>query len=120
MNFLMFFFPKNLSIKIVMFGPAFGAVIWLTFFQNYVMPLFFSGLPSYLVGMRRRTVGVSYARDNPHFLHYLEKPVHNATRHFSCSSRVKPKVLNTLFILRLRQYSNTKQAPCHIQTPGPS
>ena len=28
---------------------------WLTFFQSYMLPLFFNGLLSYLVGMKRRT-----------------------------------------------------------------
>ena len=38
---------------------------WLTFFQSYMIPLFFSGLLSYLVGMKRRT------RDNYYFLYYI-------------------------------------------------
>ena len=28
---------------------------WLTIFPSYMLPLFFSGLLSYLVGMKRRT-----------------------------------------------------------------
>ena len=36
-----------------------------------MLPLFFSGLLSYLVGMKRRTSrGVECKRDNSHFLHY--------------------------------------------------
>ena len=30
---------------------------WLTFFQSYRLPLFFNGLLSYLIGMKRRTSG---------------------------------------------------------------
>ena len=30
-------------------------IFWLTFFHSYMLPLFFSGLLSYLVGLKRRT-----------------------------------------------------------------
>ena len=44
------------------------------FFQSYMLPLFFSGLLSYLVGMKRRTSRCfPCKRDNSHFLHYLKK-----------------------------------------------
>ena len=46
---------------------------WLTFFQSYMLPLFFSGLLSYLVGMKRKTSGCFMCkRDNSHFLCYLK------------------------------------------------
>ena len=74
---------------------------WLTFSQSCMLPLFFIGLLSYLVGMKRRTSRcVICKRNNSHFLRYVlispcvrslplfvnlfEKPVHNAFRHFSC------------------------------------
>ena len=58
------FFQKNLSFKIGMSGwagvrRASGTfprlTFWLTVFQRYKLPLFFNGLISYLVGMKRRT-----------------------------------------------------------------
>ena len=74
-------FSKNLSFKIVMSGRALGVCRDLprltflsTFFQSYILPLFFSGLLSYLVGMKRRTSRCfPCKRDNSHFLHYLKK-----------------------------------------------
>ena len=46
----------------------------LTFFQTYMLPLFFSGLLSYLVGMKKRTSRCFRCkRDNSHFLGYLKK-----------------------------------------------
>ena len=52
-------FSKNPSFKIAMSGRLGGRrsrlTFWLTFFQSYMLPLFFSGLLSYLVGMKRRT-----------------------------------------------------------------
>ena len=45
---------------------------WLTFFQSCMLPLFFSGLLSYLVGMKRTTSRcVTCKKDNPHFVHYV-------------------------------------------------
>ena len=45
---------------------------WLTFFQSYMLPLFFIGLLSYLVGMKRRTSRrVVCKSDNFHFLRYV-------------------------------------------------
>ena len=42
---------------------------WLTFFQSDMLPLFFSGLLSYLVGIKRRTNRhVTCKRDNSHSL----------------------------------------------------
>ena len=41
-------------------------------FQGYMLPLFFSGLLSYLLGMKRRTSRyVVRKRDNFHFLCYV-------------------------------------------------
>ena len=55
-------FSKNPSFKIAMSGrpgghrPRFTCAFWLTnFFQSDMLPLFFSGLLSYLVGMKGRT-----------------------------------------------------------------
>ena len=46
------------------------------FFKNYVLPLFLSGLLSYLVGMKRRTSRhVPCKRDNSHFLCYVLIPL---------------------------------------------
>ena len=52
-------FSNNSSFKIVMSGWAgvwhqapSQVNFWLTFFQSYMLPLFFSGLLSYLVGMK--------------------------------------------------------------------
>ena len=46
---------------------------WLTFFLSYMLPLFFSGMLSYLVGMQRRTSRcIPCKRDNSRFLHYLK------------------------------------------------
>ena len=103
--FFFFFFFLNLSFNIAMSGRAgvgragFGFTFWLTFFQSCRLPLFFSGLLSYLVGMKRRSVGVSHARETTHtsFIMYLsplmsevyllvnlfEKPAHIAIRCFS-------------------------------------
>ena len=72
-----FFFFKNLSFKIEMSGwvgvgrrPRF--TFWLTFFQSCMLPLFFSGLLSYLVGMKRWTSRcVTCKRDNYHFVCYV-------------------------------------------------
>ena len=86
----------KLSFKIAMSGWASGgwAVVgrrprftfWLTFFQSYMLPLFFNGLLSYLVGMKRRTSRCfTCKRDNSYSLHYLKKQIHNAVRRFSCS-----------------------------------
>ena len=45
---------------------------WLTFFQSCMLPLFFSGLISYLVGMKRTTNRcVTCKRDNSHFVRYV-------------------------------------------------
>ena len=45
---------------------------WLTFFQSYMLPLFFGGLLSYLVGMEKRTSRcVTCKKDNSDFLCYV-------------------------------------------------
>ena len=42
------------------------------FFQSYMLPLFFTGLLSYLVGIKRGTSGsVGCKRDNSHLLRYV-------------------------------------------------
>ena len=79
--FFFFFFFLNLSFKIAMSGRAGGlaglgrrprCTFWLTFFQSCMVPLFFSGLLSYLVGMKRRTSRcVTCKRDNSHFVRYV-------------------------------------------------
>ena len=46
--------------------------VWLTVFQSCMLALFFSGLLSYLVGIKRRTSKcVTCKRDNSHFVHYV-------------------------------------------------
>ena len=75
------FFLKNPSFKIVMSGRVgvgrhprftFWLTFWLTVFQSCMLPLFFSGLLSYLVGMRRMTSRcVTCKRDNSHFVLYV-------------------------------------------------
>ena len=45
---------------------------WLTFSQSCMLPLFFRGLLSYLVGMKRRTSRCAACkRDNSHFVRYV-------------------------------------------------
>ena len=59
-------FLKNPSFKI---EQADGLTF---FFQNDILPLFFSGLLSFLVGMKRTTRRfVARKRDNSHFLCYV-------------------------------------------------
>ena len=42
------------------------------FFESYMLPIFFSGLLSYLVGIKRRTRRcVTYKRENSHLLRYV-------------------------------------------------
>ena len=78
-------FLKNPSFKIAMSRRA--CVRWagvgrcprftflLTFFQSFLLPLFFNGLLSYLVGMKRRTSRCfTCKRDNSSFLCYLKSP----------------------------------------------
>ena len=79
----------NFSFKIAMSGQA-GVgrrpwlTFWLPFFLSYMLPLFFSGLLSYLVGMQRRTSRcIPCKRDNSHSS-LFKKPVHNFFGHFSC------------------------------------
>ena len=49
--------------------------VFFFFFQNYMLPLFFNGLLSYLVGIKRRTSrSFKCKRDNSYLLHYLKKP----------------------------------------------
>ena len=75
-------FSKSPSFKITMSGQVGGCVgglprltFLLTFFQSCMLPLFFSGLPLYLVGMKKRTSRCfPCKRDNSHFLHYLKNP----------------------------------------------
>ena len=80
-------FRKNLTFKIAMcpgvragiglrasrIWPSPRLTFWLIFFQSYILPLVFSGLLSYLVGMKRRTSRCfTCKRDNSHFLCYLK------------------------------------------------
>ena len=58
------------------FGPRPRFSFWLTFFQHYISPLFFSGLLLYLVGMKRRTSRhVMCKRNISHFLHLYLSPL---------------------------------------------
>ena len=72
-------FLKNLSFKIAMSRRE-GVrrrprcTFWLTFFQSYMLPLFFDGLHSYLVGMKRTSRYFTCKRDNSYFLRYLKNP----------------------------------------------
>ena len=46
--------------------------VWLTIFQSCMLPLFFSGLLSYMVGMKRTTSRcVTCKRDNFHLVRYV-------------------------------------------------
>ena len=75
------FKKKNLSFKIAMSGRAgvgrhprftLWLTFWLNFFQSCMLPLFFSGLLLYLVGLKRRTSRcVTCNRDNSHFVCYV-------------------------------------------------
>ena len=71
-----FFFFLNPSFKKAMSERAGGrrassqVNILVNFFQSYMLPLFFSGLLSYLGGMKRRTSRwFMCKRDNSYFLH---------------------------------------------------
>ena len=60
----------------VLISPDLGRhprfTFWLIYFQRDMLPLFFSGLLSYLVGMKRRTSRhVACKRDNSHFLCFV-------------------------------------------------
>ena len=49
-------------------GHSARFTFWLTFFKSCILPLFFSGLLSYLVGMKRRTSRhVTYKSDDSSF-----------------------------------------------------
>ena len=64
----------TLTFLIMYLSPLTSEVYLLVnlFFQNYMLPLFFSGLLSYLVGIKRRTSRhVTCKRDNSHFLCYV-------------------------------------------------
>ena len=58
------FFVMYLSIR-----KPIRFTFWLTFFQSDMLLLFFSGLFSYLVGMKRTSRHVPCKKDNSHFLH---------------------------------------------------
>ena len=70
----------NLSFKIAMSRLASirrhpKLTFCITFFQSYMLPLFFSGLLSYLLGMKRRTSWcLKCKKDDSHFLDYLKNP----------------------------------------------
>ena len=54
------------------FGRRPRLAFWLTFFQSSMLLLFYSGLPSYLVGIKRRTSRhVTCKKVNSHFLRYV-------------------------------------------------
>ena len=63
-------------LRFVLISPDVGhrprLTFWLTFIQSDMLPLFFSGLLSYLVGMMRRTSGRDTCKKvNSHFLRYV-------------------------------------------------
>ena len=67
---------RTLTLFVVYLSPLTSGrprfTFWLTFFQSCMLPLFFSGLLSYLVGMKRTTSKcVTCKRDNSHFVHYV-------------------------------------------------
>ena len=66
---------RQLSLSCyVLFSPEVipGLPFGLQFFQSDMLPVFFSGLLVYLVGMKRRTSRhVTCKRDNSHFHHYV-------------------------------------------------
>ena len=59
--FLFFFFKKISPLNSDVWV---GGHLAYNFFQSYMLPLFFSGLLSYLVGLKRRTSRLLLARDN--------------------------------------------------------
>ena len=73
--FWMGFYKKKIR-PLKLTSPGVGRrprfTFWLTFFQSYMLPLLFSGLLSYLVGMKRRTSrGGEFKKDNSQFLRYV-------------------------------------------------
>ena len=62
----------TLTFSVMYLSPLTSKVYLLVnlFFQSYMLSLFFSGLLSYLVGIKRRTSSV-VARDNSHCLCYV-------------------------------------------------
>ena len=67
--FIMYLSP--LTSEVYLLVNLFNLLVNL-FFQSCMLPLFFSGLPSYLVGMKKRTSRrVVCKRNNAHFLHYV-------------------------------------------------
>ena len=75
--FFFFFFKNKTSFKIAMSGRVgvgqfLRFTVWLTFFQTCMLLLFFSGLLSYLVGMKRRTSTGWVCR--PQWLSWMRRP----------------------------------------------
>ena len=66
---------RQLSLSSFCISPLQSSQVYILvnlFFKVIMLPLLFSGLLSYLVGMKRRTSGcVAGKRDNSHFLHYI-------------------------------------------------
>ena len=61
----------TLTFSVIYLSPL-TSKFWLTFFQSYILPLFFTRLLSYLVGAKRRTSGhLGCKRDNSHFFCYV-------------------------------------------------
>ena len=82
-------FSKNLSFKIAGWRAGVGCrprlTFWSTFFQSYMLPLFFNGLLSYLVEMKRMTRRCFHVQERQLSLSSLfKKPIHSAIRCFSC------------------------------------
>ena len=76
-NLFLDVFLKILFFKIAMSRRAGGHLassevyLLVNFFQSYMLPLFFGGLLSYLVRVKRTNRHVTYKRDNSYFLCYV-------------------------------------------------
>ena len=67
-----FFLIRPLNNGIRAGGRRARFTFWLTFFQSCMLPLFFNGLLSYLVGIKRRTSRcVTCNRDNSYCVRYV-------------------------------------------------
>ena len=77
------FSKNNPSFKIAMSGRAVSSQVYLFF--SYMLPLFFSGLLPYLVGMKRGPVGMSHTRETTltFFIIYPESEVYLLINLFS-------------------------------------
>ena len=86
-------------------------------FFKVMLPLFFSGLLSYLVGMKKRTSRCfPCKRGNSHFLHYLKK-IHNAFRRFFTEKKLFTERANSFLeeLLPFRKRLKTREAKSCFQ-----